>query len=102
MIVAILLIEHLFEQKFRLRFEITHNLIVVTRRDKLFELVEDVDASPGVVSVLCVFKVLYLHEKLQELIKALNYIDVNLEESLECLMALSEFVHGSEVKGVPS
>ena len=62
MIVAILLVEHLFQQKLGLGFEIAHYLVVVTWGDELFELMEDVDASSGVVGVLGVFEILDLHE----------------------------------------
>ena len=61
---------------------------------------EDVDASSGVVGVLGVFEILDLHEKLQELVEAFNDVDVDLQESLECLVTLSELVHSREVKWI--
>ena len=81
-IVSILLIEHFFQEKLSLGFEVAHDLIVVSWRDQLFELIEDHDASPGVVRVLSILEVLDLHEEIEELIKAFNDIDVNLQKRL--------------------
>ena len=101
-IVCILLIEHFFQEKLSLGFEVAHDLIVVSWRDQLFELVEDHDASPGVVRVLSILEVLDLHEEIEELIKAFNDIDVNLQKRFERLVAFSELVHRSIVNWVPS
>ena len=68
----------------------------------MFELVEDHDASPGVVRVLSILEVLDLHEEIEELIKAFNDIDVNLQKRFERLVAFSELVHRSIVNWVPS
>ena len=60
------------------------------------------NASPRVVSIIRVFEVLDLHEEVEELIKALNDVDIDLEERLERLVALGVLVHRGVVDRVPS
>ena len=55
------------------------------------------DAAPGVVCVLRVLKVLNLHEQVEELVKALNHIDVNLEQRFQSFLAFGVLVHRSVV-----
>ena len=101
MIVGILLIEDLFQKEFGLCFEIADHLVVVCGRDQLLKLVQDVDASPRVVGIIRVLKVLDLHEQVEELIEALDDVDIDLEERLERLLALGVLVHRGVVDGVP-
>ena len=100
MIVGILLIEDLFQKEFGLCFEIADHLVVVCGRDQLLKLVQDVDASPRVVGIIRVLKVLDLHEEVEELIEALDDVDIDLEERLERLLALGVLVHRRVVDGV--
>ena len=102
MIVGILLIEDLFQKEFGLRFEIADHLVVVCGRDQLLKLVQDVNASPRVVGILRVLEVLDLHEEVEELVEALNDVDIDLEERLERLVALGVLVHRGIVDRVPS
>ena len=102
MIVGILLIEDLFQEEFGLCFEIPDHLVIVCWRDELLKLVQDVDASPRVVGILGILEVLDLHEEVQELIEALDDVDIDLKERLKRLVALGVFVHRSVVDRVPS
>ena len=97
MIIAILLIQNFFKKKFGLRLKVTDDLIIVCRGDQLFKLLQYMDAAPRVICVLRVLKVLNLHEKVEELIKTLHYININLKQSFKRLLALSILVHGGIV-----
>ena len=79
MIVDILLVKNLFQQQLSLSFEVPHNLIILSRRDELLELAEDVDAATRIVGILNVFEVLNLHEKRHEQIESCHVINVDLE-----------------------
>ena len=68
----------------------------------MLELIKNVDAAPGVVCVLCVLEVLNLHEQVEELVEALNHINVNLEQRFQSFLALGVLVHGSVVDGIPA
>jgi len=101
-IVAILLIQNLLQEKLRLGFEITHHLVVIRRTDQLLEVVEDGHAAARVVRVLSILEVLNLHEELKELVEALDYINVDLEQGLERPVTLRELVHRNEVDRIAS
>lgn len=62
MIVSILLVEHLFEKKPGLCFEISNHLVVVCGGDQLLEFVKDLHAATWVIRVLSILEVLDLHE----------------------------------------
>jgi len=102
MIVSILLVEHLFEKELRLRLEISDDLVVLVGRNKLPEFVQDAYTTSGIIRVLSVLEVLNLHEKGQKLVETFHNINIDLQQGLQSLMALSEFVHGREVDGVPT
>ena len=102
MIVCILLVEHLFEKELRLRLEISDDLVVLVGRNKLPEFVQDAYTTSGIICVLNVLEVLNLHKEGQELVETFHNINIDLEQGLQSLMALSEFVHSREVDGVPT
>jgi len=99
-IIRILLVQNFLQKQFRLRFEVAHNLVVLSGGDELLEVIEDVDAASRVVCVLSAFEILNLHEQGQELVKTRHNIDVDLQEGLQCLLTLCEFVHSRIVDGV--
>ena len=99
-IVYILLVKHLLEEKSCLSFEIAHNLIIVTSWDKLFEFTQNMYTASWVIGILNIFEILNLHEELHELVEALNNIDIDLQQRFQCLITLRELVHCSIVKRV--
>ena len=52
MVVGILLVEHFFQEEFGLLSEITNDLVIVTRRDQLLEVIEDGDTAAWIVGVV--------------------------------------------------
>jgi len=100
MVVCILLVEHFFKKELGLRLKISHDLVVLVWRNKLPEFVQDAYTTARIVRVLNILKVLNLHEEGQELVKTFYNINVDLEESFQSLVALSEFVHSRKVDGV--
>lgn len=60
------------------------------------------DAASRVIHILRILKILNLHEQRQELIKAFDEIDIDVEKSLDCLVTLSVPVHGNVVDWVPT
>ena len=59
------------------------------------------NASPRVVGILRVLEVLDLHEEVEELVEALDDVDIDLEERLERLVALGVLVHRGVVDRIP-
>ena len=60
------------------------------------------NASPRVVGILRVLEVLDLHEEVEELVEALDDVNIDLEERLERLVALGVLVHRGVVDRVPT
>lgn len=79
MIVDILLVKNLFQKQLSLSFEVSHNLIVLSRRDELLELAEDMNTATRIVGIIYVFEDLNLHEKRHELIESCDVVNVDLE-----------------------
>ena len=77
-------------------------MIVLVGRNKLPKFVQDAYTTSGIICVLSVLEVLNLHKEVQELVETFHYINIDLEQGLQSLMALSEFVHSREVDGVPT
>ena len=100
MVVYVLLVENLFQQKLRLGFEVPHYLIVLFWRDKLLELAKDMDAATRIVGILRVFKVLNLHEERHELIEPCHIVNIDLQHGLERFLALGKLVHGRVVNRI--
>ena len=92
MIVEILHVKYLFEEKLGLRFEVSHNLVVLSWCDQLLEFAEDVDAATRVVCIFHIFKVLNLHKEVQELVESLDCVNIDIQECFKRLIALGELV----------
>ena len=102
MIVDILLIENLLKQELGLGLEVPYHAVVVLRTDQLSKVFQDVVASPWIEAGLYTLQPLQLEEQRQELIKSLHMVDVYIEQSLQSLIALGEFIHCAIVNGVSS
>ena len=100
MVVGILLVEHFFQEEFGLLSEITNDLVIVTRRDQLLEVIEDGDTAAWIVGVVDLLEDLDLHKEGQELVETWHVIDVNLQQGLQRLLTLSELVHCAVVDRV--
>ena len=83
MIVEILHVKYLFEEKLGLRFEVSHNLVVLSWCDQLLEFAEDVDATTRVVCIFHIFKVLNLHKEVQELVASPDTVNIDIQESVD-------------------
>ena len=97
MIVEILHVKYLFEEKLGLRFEVSHNLVVLSWCDQLLEFAEDVDATTRVVCIFHIFKVLNLHKEVQELVASPDTVNIDIQKCFKRLIALGELVHGDIV-----
>lgn len=98
--VGILLVQNFFQEELSLSFEVSHDLVVFPWGDQLLELVQDVHAAARVVRILGIFEVLNLHKQRQELVEALHDVDIDVEKSLDSLVAFGVPVHSGVVDGV--
>jgi len=68
----------------------------------MLKLSKNMEVFPGVkLSLLSSFEELQLEEQRQELIIALNNVNVDIKQCLYALEALGELAHGCIVHGVP-
>lgn len=101
--VLILAVENLFQQKFDLMLELFDDHVVVLLAQKVLEFSEHIFVLSWVeLGVLFVLKLLQGEEQLVEFLGSWHVIDLDVEQGLSCLEALGLLAHGTVVNGVPS
>ena len=83
-------------------FKFLDNSVVVCWAKKMFELGQNMLVLSWIkLHIILTLKILDLEEKLLKIFSTWHDIDVNCQESLNCLEALGEFTHGAIMDWIP-